>query len=194
MKDKSEKKDRILEASISLIRNQGYENTSVSQIVKEAGVAQGTFYLYFNSKNSLVPAIASQIFNEQLTLIKERYSATPHNLNNLLNTLIEVTYEVTSKYKDLINFLYSGFAYDNSFETWDNIYRPYYVWLESCLKALSNDMLLSIEMDYAYLSNFVVGLVEHSAESVYLSNSSKEDIRRSKQQLLKFLFHTLSPK
>jgi AcrR family transcriptional regulator len=61
MKDKSEKKDRILEASISLIRNQGYENTSVSQIVKEAGVAQGTFYLYFNSKNSLVPAIASQI-------------------------------------------------------------------------------------------------------------------------------------
>jgi hypothetical protein len=55
-------------------------------------------------------------------------------------------------------------------------------------------MLLSIEMDYAYLSNLVVGLVEHSAESVYLSNSSKEDIRRSKQQLLKFLFHTLSPK
>ena len=30
-----------------VLREKGYDSTTVSDIVKEAGVAQGTFYLYF---------------------------------------------------------------------------------------------------------------------------------------------------
>ncbi|SHE96274.1 TetR family transcriptional regulator [Alkalibacter saccharofermentans] len=194
MKDKNEKRNKLLLASMTLIKKNGFENTSVSQIVKEAGVAQGTFYLYFHSKNALVPAIASQIFDEQLLLIKDRYDESVNSLESLLQILVDVTYEITEKHKDLINFLYSGFAYDNSFETWENIYRPYYSWLETSLNSLKEKSLLTIEMNYSYLANFVVGLIEHGAESVFLSNTSVEEKNRSKEQLLRFLNHTLEPK
>jgi AcrR family transcriptional regulator len=196
MKEKNEKRNKLLLASMTLIKKNGFERTSVSQIVKEAGVAQGTFYLYFHSKNALVPAIASQIFDEQLFLIKNRYDDddSMNSLEDLLQILVDVTYEITEKHKDLINFLYSGFAYDNSFETWENIYRPYYSWLETSLKSLKEKSLLTIEMNYSYLANFVVGLIEHGAESVFLSNSSAEEKNRSKEQLLRLLNHALEPK
>jgi hypothetical protein len=35
---------------------------SISEIVKKAGTAQGTFYLYFSSKNALISAIAENPF------------------------------------------------------------------------------------------------------------------------------------
>ncbi|MCD8503010.1 MAG: TetR/AcrR family transcriptional regulator [Bacillaceae bacterium] len=38
---------------MTLIEQQGYEKTSVSQIVKETGIAQGTFYLYFKTKSEI---------------------------------------------------------------------------------------------------------------------------------------------
>ena len=37
----------------------GVENTTVNDIVKEAGIAKGTFYLYFKNKNDLVDSIIS---------------------------------------------------------------------------------------------------------------------------------------
>jgi len=52
MSDKS-KKDRLIQASIKLFAQQGYHNTTVAEIADEAGVAKGTVYWYFNSKEEL---------------------------------------------------------------------------------------------------------------------------------------------
>ena len=45
--------EKILNSAIALMAKKGYHNTTVSDIVKNAGVAQGTFYLYFDSKKEL---------------------------------------------------------------------------------------------------------------------------------------------
>lgn len=44
------KYEKILKAAIDVIPEKGLDKTSISDIVKKAGVAQGTFYLYFSSK------------------------------------------------------------------------------------------------------------------------------------------------
>lgn len=62
----SEKYDKILQAAIEVISEKGLDKTSISDIVKRAGVAQGTFYLYFRSKNALVPAIAENLLSLSL--------------------------------------------------------------------------------------------------------------------------------
>ena len=41
---------QLLRAARKVFRAKGYDGASVSEIVREAGVAQGTFYLYFPSK------------------------------------------------------------------------------------------------------------------------------------------------
>jgi AcrR family transcriptional regulator len=51
------RKSELIEAAETLFREEGYRQTSVSQIVKKVGVAQGTFYYYFKSKDDILDAV-----------------------------------------------------------------------------------------------------------------------------------------
>lgn len=48
---REERRRQILDAALEVFAERGYHGTSVSHIVEAAGVARGTFYLYFESKN-----------------------------------------------------------------------------------------------------------------------------------------------
>ena len=51
---KTEKKKRIEAAAIQVMARNGYDRTTVSQIARAAGVADGTIYLYFENKDDLL--------------------------------------------------------------------------------------------------------------------------------------------
>lgn len=64
--NKRQKRDSLLDSAFSLFINNGFTKTSISDIVKQAGVAKGTFYLYFRDKydirNHLIASKANQVF------------------------------------------------------------------------------------------------------------------------------------
>jgi AcrR family transcriptional regulator len=62
--DKLNKKQQILDNAVQVLLSKGYEDTRISEIVKLSGIAQGTFYLYFSSKEDLFVAIAESFFGE----------------------------------------------------------------------------------------------------------------------------------
>ena len=62
-KDPAVRRKEIIDIAETLFDRRGYEATSVSQIVKRAGVAQGTFYHYFDSKEELLFIIADRFVN-----------------------------------------------------------------------------------------------------------------------------------
>lgn len=49
-----ETKKKIFETSIRMFKENGYHKTTIRQITKEAGVALGSFFTYFNSKESII--------------------------------------------------------------------------------------------------------------------------------------------
>lgn len=51
---KQERRDRLYDAALNLFRQQGYEQTTVDQIVRAAGVAKGTFFNYFPTKDAIL--------------------------------------------------------------------------------------------------------------------------------------------
>lgn len=61
-----DKKKKILEAALKLFNENGIDNTSTSQISKEAGVATGTLYLYFETKVDLIMELGTSIQEESL--------------------------------------------------------------------------------------------------------------------------------
>lgn len=61
-----DKKKRILEAALKLFVENGIDNTSISLISKEAGVATGTMYLYFENKVDLISELGTSIKEESL--------------------------------------------------------------------------------------------------------------------------------
>ncbi len=53
-KDKNSKYHRILEAAVKVFARHGFRQSTVAQIAKEAGVADGTIYLYFKNKDDIL--------------------------------------------------------------------------------------------------------------------------------------------
>ena len=63
-------KTKIIEAAKTLIRENGIDNVSVDDITKLAGVAKGSYYVYFKKKEDIVGAIGCMEFryiNEELS-------------------------------------------------------------------------------------------------------------------------------
>ncbi len=58
MKERETKGDRtrryLYDCSVQLFREKGYDQVSVDEIVKKAGVAKGTFYIYFKKKSDII--------------------------------------------------------------------------------------------------------------------------------------------
>ncbi|MGT4652761.1 TetR/AcrR family transcriptional regulator, partial [Bacillus cereus] len=65
------KREKIMLAAIDAFKEKGIEKTTISDIVKTAGVAQGTFYLYFPSKLSVMPAIAEHLIAQMVPAIEK---------------------------------------------------------------------------------------------------------------------------
>ena len=69
-KNYDERKEELLDAAQALFYSQGYQRTSVDAIIDKVGVAKGTFYYYFDSKEELLDALANRLGLEVLEQIR----------------------------------------------------------------------------------------------------------------------------
>lgn len=53
---KAKTKKAILEAAVHLFGKKGFDNTSIDQLAKEAGIGKGTIYTYFKTKSDILKA------------------------------------------------------------------------------------------------------------------------------------------
>jgi AcrR family transcriptional regulator len=67
----NDKRSRILDAARSLFLRYGVKRTALDDVVREAGIAKGTLYLYFDSKDALFAAIAERLCAEVLRNAEE---------------------------------------------------------------------------------------------------------------------------
>src|SRR3954462_2866258 len=67
------KRERILDAAVKVFADKGFYNAKVSEIARVAGVADGTIYLYFKSKDDLL-----------ISLFEDRMEQVNHNLRAAL--------------------------------------------------------------------------------------------------------------
>ena len=70
-RDKEGAKKRILSTSVRLFLEQGYSNTSPTQIVKEADVTVGSFYNIFKSKSDVLTSLCEFMFENQFDIAAE---------------------------------------------------------------------------------------------------------------------------
>lgn len=71
IKTPQERRADIIQAAQRLFHAQGYADTSVDEIVREAQIAKGTFYYYFKSKPEVLAALAQQLIAEMAAQAKK---------------------------------------------------------------------------------------------------------------------------
>ena len=63
-------KSRIVSAAWKLFYDQGYEDTTIEEIIAESGTSKGSFYHYFEGKDALLGSL-SYMFDEKYTELEE---------------------------------------------------------------------------------------------------------------------------
>lgn len=84
----------LMETATRLFMEQGYEETSVSDIVKACGVAQGTFYYYFKTKEDMLDAIATTLPIAHLEQVQQQL-AECNSAKEKLMKLLEHGFELS---------------------------------------------------------------------------------------------------
>ena len=68
----ADKREAILRAAITVFAHNGYFNAKVADIAREAGVADGTVYLYFKSKEEILHSIFDRSVDEAVAEAKKQ--------------------------------------------------------------------------------------------------------------------------
>ncbi len=82
-------KGRIISAAWKLFYEQGYEDTTVEEIIDESGTSKGSFYHYFNGKDALLSTL-SVMFDEKY----QELAATMDQDMNSFDKLLFVNHEL----------------------------------------------------------------------------------------------------
>ena len=87
-------RQRIVEAAVALFAEQGFDATSVNQVVARAGVAKGALYHHFSSKDDLLYEVYRELVDRQLAGLHEilsRQLSPARTLRALIGDLVQTT-------------------------------------------------------------------------------------------------------
>lgn len=87
-------RERVLAAAVELFARQGYDGTSVAQVIAQAGVAKGGFYHHFASKEALLYEVYGDLITRQLAgmdAILARRLSPAETVRALIVDLVEST-------------------------------------------------------------------------------------------------------
>jgi len=99
--NQSPKRRQILDAAVKVFAQNGFYNSKVLDIAKEAGVANGTVYLYFPSKDDILISIFEEQMGELIDYMEREIQKESGSLNKLRKLvsmqmhLIETNSELT---------------------------------------------------------------------------------------------------
>lgn len=99
-------KRKIFETSMALFAKKGYEATSIEEITSVVGVAKGTLYYHFSSKDE----IFNFLVEEGMKLLKNSILIKTSKVDNVvdkLKAIILIQIKVMLKYEDFITILLS---------------------------------------------------------------------------------------
>jgi AcrR family transcriptional regulator len=95
---------QILSAALDLFREQGFDNTTMREIAKRAGVATGATYYYFDSKDAIVLSFYNQAQKDMVPQL-ENAIAVAKDLKDSLHRLLRVKIEYFAASRTLLGAL-----------------------------------------------------------------------------------------
>lgn len=130
-KDPDERRTELIDAALELFSSAGYEKTTVTDIVKKAGVAKGTFFYYFPTKEAVLETIISRWASEICTSfkLKSRYFSALDKLQFFIEQMLQLSQ---------IDTLCDTLLTENQFNLMQKLYQEH---VENVFNPLLADML-----------------------------------------------------
>jgi AcrR family transcriptional regulator len=164
-----ERRAALLAAARSVMAEKGLEATKVSDIVARAGVAQGTFYLYFPSKISAVFALAENMSQDVLRAVQRAVDGTPTHYD-AVEAAIAAAFREMERYKDILGIIHSRIEIAEMREECERLDQPSLDYLMAFIRHSQEAGQISPAVNAEIAAQLVAGLIEHAGHACFVLN------------------------
>lgn len=161
----------LLKVAREVLAEKGFEATTISEIVARAGVAQGTFYLYFPSKISLVVTLAEEMQKDIEQALRASY-AEARSIGEMIDCSVEASFRILGQYRDILALVHSGIRWMEAQEAHSHIFTPYHTLIAETICRAQEINAISTEIDPSVTAVFIVGAIYYAADQCYVYQSS----------------------
>ena len=177
---KQQVRERILQESLILFTDNGFEKTTVSDIVENCDIARGTFYNYFPDMNTLFDALINEL-NQKIVESIQHTRKTTSNLYDYLYGTFKSYFDLISS-NQMIQFHIVNQAHIRKSSYQSDLIKVIVKNLNRDLKSDLNIKAFNEKHEFLLLSYMLVG----SPPELFLATHTT-DINLSSEQLATFL-------
>jgi TetR/AcrR family fatty acid metabolism transcriptional regulator len=162
----NDKYQRILEAAVRVFAELGFYQSTISQIAREAGVADGTIYLYFKNKDDILVQFFSYKAKQVFDLFREEVSNADNAVEKLRN-LIRRHLEEFQRDKNMA-IVYQAETHQNSRSAEPQIREMSKMYLDIVSEIVEQgqaDGSMRKDLYLSLVKRFIVGAVDETINS-----------------------------
>ncbi|MET0785265.1 MAG: TetR/AcrR family transcriptional regulator [Paenisporosarcina sp.] len=187
MKRDKPKFKQIIDAAVVVIAENGYHQAQVSKIAKQAGVADGTIYLYFKNKEDILISVFQEkmgVFVENLQQIIQDESTSCEKLLKMIDNHFRVL--ATDHHLAIVTQLELRQSNKDIRLKINDVLKEYLVLLDHILIEGLENGEFNKEMDIRLARHMVFGTIDETI-TTWVMNDQKYDLMKLAPKVQKLL-------
>jgi TetR/AcrR family fatty acid metabolism transcriptional regulator len=193
---RDQRRQQLLEAATRVFARKGYWSASITDIIQTAGVARGTFYLYFRSKQDIFVAIVDHYREEQKHLLREsgpeEGRPTPEKSRARIRAVVLSWLQFYLRNLDAANIIRDANRIDSTAtRKRDEVRRALHSAIAKNIARLQEAGVYQRKVPPELAARFVLGMFDEIAVTC-LQSAKKSDLARLADQFVEFELHGLS--
>jgi TetR/AcrR family fatty acid metabolism transcriptional regulator len=178
MKRDRPKYKQIVDAAVIVIAENGYHQAQVSKIAKEAGVADGTIYLYFKNKEDILISVFREkmaIFVNNVEVILKQDIDTSEKLFRMIDSHFRILHE--DRHLAIVTQLELRQSNKGLRLRINEVLKEYLALLDAILKEGIVKGVLDQDLDIRLARQMVFGTIDETITS-WVMNDQKYDLMK----------------
>lgn len=162
-----DRRGEILKAAREVLAEKGLEATRISEIVARAGVAQGTFYLYFPSKTSLVLALVEESTRNTMEAVITAIVGA-ETLAEVIDRGVRAAFASLYEKRDIAPILSSRIGLADVRAECERLYQPFYDFTTQLIRQGQEAGELDPTLNPLITARLVAAIIEGAADQCFV--------------------------
>lgn len=157
----------LLDAARQVFAANGVEAARVSEIVARAGVAQGTFYLYFASKSALILALTDEVYADIRAEVARALAAAEHVMEQV-NAGVAAAFRAIERNQDIFAIVHPRAGGAEIRRESERLFAPYYDLVAEAIRAGQERGEIPPDLAPDLVARLVVDVIDSAAYACYV--------------------------
>ncbi len=157
----------LLDAARQVFAANGVEAARVSEIVARAGVAQGTFYLYFASKSALILALTGEVYTDIRAEVARALAAAEHVMEQV-NAGVAAAFRAIERNQDIFAIVHPRAGGAEIRKESERLFAPYYDLVAEAIRAGQERGEIPPDLAPDLVARLVVDVIDSAAYACYV--------------------------